>query len=312
MSELERCYEGVVANNEIDQLGHMNTRYYAVKSGLAARALVASFGLDKDWLKQNNASLFARDTYTRFYKEQFEGTPIAVDGGVLTTAPDGLRLYHELLNTKTGDVAAVFVQELVIADLATRAALPIPAAVEKKAASKRIAWPDRGKPRTLDLSQGQSFDHLNLAAAERGGRAWGPELVITEDQCDAHGFLALDHTQEIFGITHAQSSGDDPLDWTMTIAGRRLGWAMLESRAVQRAPIRGRDRIRAFTVDVALQRKTRLSTTACFNLNTGACVALNNTCVIALDLETRRSTEIPDEVRAEYERTDAAPATTAA
>ncbi len=309
MSELKRCYEGIVAKNEIDQLGHMNTRYYAVKAGLAAQTLASSFGLGKDWLKENNASLYARDAYTRFYKEQFEGTPIAIDGGVLSIGPDSLRVYHELLNTETGDVAAAFVQTFVIANLATRTALPIPANVEKDAASMRISWPERGQPRTLDLSQ--TFDHLSLAAAERSGRAWGPELVITEDQCDAHGFLALDHTQEIFGLTHARSSGDDPLDWTMTIAGRRLGWAMLESRAVLRAPIRGRDRIRAFTVDVALQRKTRLSTTACFNLNTGACVAFNNTCVIALDLKTRRSTEIPDEVRAEYERTGT-PTTTAA
>ena len=52
------------------------------------------------------------DSYTRHRREQLLGAPLVVRSGVLDVGPTDLRLYHELANEDTGELAATFVHRV--------------------------------------------------------------------------------------------------------------------------------------------------------------------------------------------------------
>ena len=108
---MQRFYEGTVKPEQIDNLGHMNVRFYGVIAASAADALVAALGLESDALGELNARLLTSEAYTRFHREQLEGARLAVRGGVLAAEKTALDIYLELFNDESGEVSATYRQK---------------------------------------------------------------------------------------------------------------------------------------------------------------------------------------------------------
>ena len=94
-SGLTVTHTSTVTPDQIDHLGHMNVRYYGVNACSATRSLVGAAPIV--------------DMYTRHHREQLVGAELEVRSGLLDVDDRTVRLYHELANTDTGDVAATFV-----------------------------------------------------------------------------------------------------------------------------------------------------------------------------------------------------------
>src|SRR5262249_39810262 len=105
-----------VTPDQIDHLGHMNVRYYATNARAGAERLLATLGL----VRARERTVVQRDTSVRHHREQLVGSRLAVRGGVLDASPDRIRLYEELANIETGDIAATFVLTFEAAAAATR------------------------------------------------------------------------------------------------------------------------------------------------------------------------------------------------
>ena len=83
--------------------------------------------------------------------------------------------------------------------------------------------------------------------------------------------------------------------------GRRLGWASLETRMVRVSPARVGDTLCSIGAEISLHPKVRHSRRWLFNISTGQLVSQNDNVSIALDLDARRSIEIPSRIRSQLE-----------
>jgi acyl-CoA thioester hydrolase len=300
MTELRPLHEATVGPEEIDHLGHMNVRFYLEKALRATRALTDAYGLTPEACAGLGGVLELRDAFTRHYREQLEGAELQVVGGILGVEADGLRLYHELVNPAREERAATFVHQLKLLRREDRAPLPLPEMVAKRAGDARVAWPEHGRPRTLDLERVPP--DLPLEVARERGLAMRKVRVIGAEECDAEGFFPAWRYQELFW-------GGEPVDPRragMPVyeleGGSRMGWATLESRGVLRALPRAGTRIQSFGAEVELARKTSCRHHWVFDVESGALLCTSSIVNLAFDIGARRAIEIPPAVR---ERLDA-------
>jgi acyl-CoA thioester hydrolase len=296
MAELRRLHEATVAEEEIDHLGHMNVRFYLEKAMRATRVLAAEHGIGEPACRPLGATLELRDVYTRHYREQLVGAPLAVLGGVLEVRRDGLRLYHELVNTERDERAATFVHEVRLRDRGTRAPLPLPEMVAKSAGHELVTWPEHGRPRSIDLGSPQSTP--SLEEAQRRGLATRKVRVVGEEECDAEGFFVATRYQDLVwgGEPAAGRSGWGPPVHALE-GGGRFGWATLESRGVVHELPRAGVRIQSFGAEVALAHKTSLRHQWVFDRDRGTLLVQSSIVNLAFDLDARRAIAIPPRLR---------------
>jgi acyl-CoA thioester hydrolase len=299
MSALRLLVESRVAPEEIDHLGHMNVRFYLDKALRATAELAARLGLGPDACRERGARLELRDVFTRHRREQLVGAPLAVRGGVLAVRADGLRFYHELVNTARGEVAATYVHELQLVARDTRRPIPLPEAVARSAGRARVEWPEHGRPRTLDLARVPAG--LALSEARARGLEMRRERVIRPEECDAAGFFAAARYQELVWGGEPLGSHADWMPFFELEGGGKLGWATLESRGILLELPRAGSRIQSFGAEVELGRKTSLRHHWVFDLDREALLCASSILNLAFDLGARRAAEIPAALRERLE-----------
>ena len=126
MPSLKVSHHSTVTPDQIDDLGHMNVRYYGINASAGTKTLCERLGIARPPM---------RSSYTRHHHEQMEGADLVVRSAVI---PGGerLRIYHELRNDADDDLAATFVHEL------DHPAIDAPA----------FELPAHGAPRSLSLT----------------------------------------------------------------------------------------------------------------------------------------------------------------
>jgi acyl-CoA thioester hydrolase len=310
---MELLYSSEVKPSEIDHLGHMNVRYYMERVQQANMALMERFGLGAAACKAQGARLVQHDSYTRYHREQFVGSPLVVRGGVLSADPDGLALYFEVANDAKQQIAATFILNVSLIERATRQRLPLPDAAVAKAAANLIATPAHGQPRSVDLGAPRLDVRFEDLAERLGDDHADPmsrrmERTIEAADCDQFGFLR-DSQDMMFGtlrMPRPPKEGEGEPAWgPMTFTsdeGHRFGWASMETRTVRVSQPRAGDALCSIGAEIALYGKVRHSRRWIFNTTTGAIVSLNDNVSVALDLDARRSIEIPAKVRTALER----------
>ncbi|MFI4934922.1 MAG: thioesterase family protein [Caulobacterales bacterium] len=298
-----------IKSREIDHLGHMNVRFYMERAQRANKALMTALGLGANVRAKQGVRLVQKDSYTRYHREQFQGSVLAVKGGVLKADAERLSLYFELVNDAKAEVAATFIISAELVDLATRTTLPLPAAALAAALQAQVELPDYGRPRTIDLDP----PTLDLAFEDVAGRLGEDhtdpmsrriERVIEADECDAYGFLADDEAMSFGGWRMPRPSemkNFGPMTF-VSETGHRLGWASMETRTVKVSQPRAGETLCSLGAEIGLHSKVRHSRRWIFNTTTGRIISLNDNVSVALDLDARRSIEIPPNVRAQLEK----------
>jgi acyl-CoA thioester hydrolase len=304
---MQRFYEGTVKPEQIDNLGHMNVRFYGVIAASAADALVAALGLESDALGELNARLLTSEAYTRFHREQLDGARLAVRGGVLVAEKTALDIYLELINDESGEVSATYRQKLALVDLPTHKPVAFPEELIAEAEEQIVELPPHGRPRSLPW--GGARTDLTLAEFQERGVVGSETYTVEEGDCDEHGFLRLQgaHGLAFVGRMHVHRlmrrrfRGGRGVPVFEHPGGQRVGSATAETRLVVLATPRVGDTLRTFTAYVQIERKIQQSAHWTFNTETGALLGVNNQLNIAFDLARRRSTELPAEMRANFE-----------
>src|SRR5690606_3229214 len=139
-------YRNSVQAWEIDQMGHMNVQFYVDKSVSALAVFSHHLGLGPDFTRREGVRLVAREHHIRFLREQLPGAPLRVVSGVLAAAPDRLRIYQEMTNAASGEVAATFVIEAELLDIQSREARPLPSPALAAAEGLLMDLPAHGAP----------------------------------------------------------------------------------------------------------------------------------------------------------------------
>jgi acyl-CoA thioesterase FadM len=288
----------------------MNVRFYMERAQRANRALLDSFGLYAGRQAGQKSILVQKDSYVRYHREQFQGSTLAVKGGVLEAGEDDIRLYFELVNDAKAEVAATFIMAVGLVDLATRTPLPMPQRALAAADRRRVTLPEHGRPRTIDLGAPRldlAFEDLAARLTEDHQDPFSRrmERVIDPAECDAFGFLREGQDMMFGGFRMPRPDTAEAQFGPMTFVseeGRRFGWASMETRHMRVSQPRAGDALCSISAEIGLKAKIRHSRRWMFNTTTGALVSLNDNVNIALDLDARRSIEIPPTFRRQLEQ----------
>ena len=74
MPSLEVSHHSTVTPDQIDDLGHMNVRYYGIKASAGTKTLCERLGIARPPM---------RSSYTRHHHEQMEGADLVVRSAVI-------------------------------------------------------------------------------------------------------------------------------------------------------------------------------------------------------------------------------------
>ncbi len=269
--ELTRSHTSRVTPDQIDELGHMNVRYYVRNATAATSAVVADLGLP--------AETPLVDLYTRHHHEQMEGNELEVYSGLLAVG-GRMGIYHELRNAQDGDLGATFVHVL------DHPALEMPT----------VAIPEHGRPRSLDLEADPIASAPTLERVrELGIENRAERLVDDEDTLGGDVVPPAAATNLIWGGLPPDGV---ERNWIQRRPdGIKLAWATMESRVrVNLLPAKG-TRIQSFGAVTAMARKTNRMSMWSFDLDTAALLVSFEVVNLAFDIDARRSLVIPDDVR---------------
>ena len=261
-------HTSTVTPDQIDHLGHMNVRYYAVNARAATRSLVGDGAII--------------DMYTRHHREQLVGSELEVRSGVLGVDSDSIRVYHELVNVSTGEPAATFVYR-VRADTPTDHV-------------DTVEIPAHGRPRSIDLDAVMSTPSLE-EAQHLGLAMRRPREIDHEDTLDGDSVPSSMVPMLFFGGTPTDG-GEFQLLYTGP-DGQDIAWATMETRvAISRLPELG-TRIQAFAATTAIADKTTQVSMWVYDLADGGLIAGFEVVSVLFDIDARRAMSIPDDMRAQ-------------
>ena len=297
MSKMIDVVRSSVQTWQADQMGHMNVQFYLDHATQGLAALGVHLGLGPRFAAGEQARLAARDHHVRFLREQRPGAPFTIRAGVLDVTDFGLRVYEEMWNTVSGEVAATFAADVELVDEDSREVKPLPAKAKAAAKNLIVDLPAHGAPRGLALYEPRPAP--TLAEAEKMGLVFTWQGEVQAAQCDAQGFLSARHFMGIVsdGIPNLLGlvRGDD------RSKNSRVGGAALEYRFHYHRYPRAGDVVTLRSGLKEVSPKTYIWGHWLFDLETGKCVATAEAVAIALDLETRKAIPIPDEMRAQLE-----------
>ena len=289
---MDRLHTLTVTQDQIDHLGHMNVRFYTASACLGARALASGLGARGG----GDARICERDIYVRHRREQLVGARLEVTGGVLEASRDCIRVYEELANVDSGDVAATFVMALAAID-EDRNPVKFPDDVVESAGAARVEIPDYGMSRSISFDD-EPAAPPSLDVLQARDLAQRQVRVVEAAECDEDGWFPAE-------MMMALVWGGEPLPgrdfrpFHETPEGRNLAWATMETRAVWSRLPRVGDRVQSFNAEISVAEKTFNSRYWVYDLDRAELACSFSVVSLAFDLEARRSVVIPDVLREE-------------
>ena len=285
-------HQTVVTPDQIDHLGHMNVRFYGVAARHGARALLGALGAEP----ASPTELVGRDLYVRHHREQLEGASLEVRGGVLDVTEGRIRLYEELVNPATNEVAATFVLGYDRIGIDGER-LALPAGVVEAAGRARVTMPEHGRPRSISMDEDPTTDAPPLAVLQERGLALRQVRVVDESaEPDEDGVVPPTSIPElIWGgepVAGAEFRPLEPLP-----GGGSMGFATMETRSTWARAARLGDRVQSFHAELDIQAKTMLTRHWLYDVDRAELVAVFSVVNVAFDTTARRAIVIPDSVR---------------
>ncbi len=272
MSSLVVTHQSTVDPDQIDDLGHMNVRYYGMNASAATQAICERLGLPRPTILS---------TYTRHHHEQMEGNELEVRSAII---PGGsrLRIYHELRNRGDDDLAATFVHEL------EHPAIDAP----------MFEVPHYGAPRSLDLDTDALATAPSLAQVRDLGLAnRKPRLIDLDDTLGADTVPATNYGSVLWGGERME----DEASWVRVLPdGTRYAFVVMEQRVwFRHTPVALGTPVQTFRASLEAGEKIGRDIAWSFNTETGEPIVASETIDLCFNLTERRSMALPAEIRAQ-------------
>ena len=151
MQELELTYRGTVYPWHCDHMGHMNVMWYTGKFDEASWSMLACLGLSRTYMKATNHGVAALQQNITYKRELRAGDTISIRSGILDIQEKVIRIFHEMRNDETGEVAAFATITGIYMDTVARKARAIPNEIARKIHSitldeSKLYWADTLQP----------------------------------------------------------------------------------------------------------------------------------------------------------------------
>jgi acyl-CoA thioester hydrolase len=126
MSESILTYRGMVYPWQCDHMGHMNVMWYAGKFDEASWQAMARLGVTRTYMLERNCMMAAVQQDTAYKRELRTGDILTVRTRIHDIGEKTVRMFHEMKNDGTGEIAATSAVTGIHIDKATRRPCPFP------------------------------------------------------------------------------------------------------------------------------------------------------------------------------------------
>jgi acyl-CoA thioesterase FadM len=280
MSWIE-TYRGTVHRWEADNVEHFTVAYYFARLEDATLALVEALGLGDDALGGRVLAL-AR-CRVRYLRELRVGDILHIESGVLRADDGGITFAHRVFDTGDGALCTTVEERAVVVDAATRAPAHLSPVEIERVLSHRVEWDEppaksagapSGDARLVEAAR----DTIKPWEVDRNGFAAQPAFI--------HRFTAANgHVLGAFGLTPAY------------LRRERRGFSTFEFDLAIPGALRAGDLVRVQSGLVHVGNSSMRILHRMTNVRTGAVVATLEQAGVCLDLDARRPSPLPDELR---------------
>ena len=133
MNELPITYRGTVYPWHCDHMGHMNVMWYVGKFDEASWQILASLGLTRTRTREEGIGAVAVEQHINYKRELLAGDIVTIRSGVIEVENKVLRLFHEMRNEETGEIAATMTVVAIHIDVHARKARALPEDIRERA-----------------------------------------------------------------------------------------------------------------------------------------------------------------------------------
>jgi acyl-CoA thioester hydrolase len=138
MINLLISYRGTVYPWQCDHMGHMNVMWYTGKFDEASWYLMGQAGLTRSFLESKKSGLAAVQPNLMYKRELRAGDVITIRSGILEIQEKAVRIFHEMRNEETHEVAAFTIVTGVYMDAVKRKSCPIPPEIRERIEDLRL------------------------------------------------------------------------------------------------------------------------------------------------------------------------------
>ena len=126
-------YVGTVYPRDCDHMGHMNVASYVAKFDEATWQLFAHIGLDGAYFRAHEGAVGGVEQHLTYKREMFPGDSFRITTSVVELRRRVIKVRHKMVESTSGELAAVCTTTAVHMDAAQRKASPFPDEVYERA-----------------------------------------------------------------------------------------------------------------------------------------------------------------------------------
>ena len=297
VGEIE-VWRGGVNTWELDDMGHMNVRFYVARAMEGLVGLAAALGLPDAFRPGAETTLLLKEQHIRFMREARSRAPIHMTAGVVSMDECEARVLLLLVHSNSGELAAAFQTVVVHATARDERPFPWTAHSRELAESLMTTVPANAAPRSLGV--GPVVSGASLAEADRMGLIRLSAGAFGVQECDAFGRM---RAEQLIGRV---SDGIPRMSAAFrgTVAGEapqpvaRVGGAVLEYRIIHLAWPRIGDRFEVRSGVAGVDHRAQRMVHWMLDPTTGKAWGTSEAVAISLDLDARKIITITPQAQA--------------
>lgn len=288
-------WRGGVNPWECDEMGHLNVRFYLSRAIEGLGGLARQLGQPDAFAADARATLLVRQHHIRFLREARSGAALNMTGGVAAMGETDATLVQLLHHSGDDEPCAAFLTRVEHATSGEARPFPWPERARVAADRLRLDPPAFARPR--GLAQDPPSGEATLTRAERLGLVCIGRGVVTPAACDAFGRMAVD--QVMARISDGMGGFFRPFRTALSEAygGARIGGAALEYRLRYGDLPRAGAHLELRSAVTAVEEKVSRVVHWLLDPATGRAWATAEGVVASFDLDARRVTAVPPELR---------------
>ncbi len=287
-------WRGSVRPWHIDEMGHMNVRYYLAAAAESLTGLAGALGMPRAFAKDSQATLRPREHHVRFLHEARLRATLHMECAILEMGETEAHILQVMLHSATGLPAAAITSR--VEHVTTREMRPFPfsTATRRLAAELQATAPDYALPR--GLTGPSRLGPPSLARADRLGLTRTAMGALTPADADVFGLMPPEHMLERISQSMAQQldRSDLPIAEHMPEMIDRLGGATVELRQTYHRWPRIGDRLEQRSGISAVTAKTARLCHWLLDPHTGQAWAEADMLAVNLDLVARKAAALPE------------------
>jgi acyl-CoA thioester hydrolase len=283
MSAWIATYRGTVHRWELDNVDHFTVAFYFQRFADATLGLLETLDLGPPYMARTKRGAVPVDAYVRYLRELRVGDLLHVESGVIAVEDGDIVSGHKLFDSGTGTVCATVELRTRHVELAGRVPVPLSAEQQTAARARQVAWdgPPRER-RAVPNSDAGFVEGVREFVKPWEIDAFGQSAMLFY----VHRFSAANgHAIAAFGMTPAYQRE------------QRRGFSTFEFQLEFLGDLRADDPVVVRTGLLHVGTSSLRVFHRMSNARTGELVATLDQLGVHLDIEARRPTPLPSELK---------------